>query len=290
MYHLIVNPVAGRGRSRKALAYVEKWLEQHHHPYQRYLSHARGHAADIAAALPADATILVLGGDGTVHEVAQSSLHTQRRIAILPTGSGDDFAYALGLSRHDIGAALLVLQAGKTRWLDTGQVNGEVFVNSFGVGFDAEVAQHVLRAPAWLQGKAAYLYAILRSLSHIENAQVEIFLDGKRFYAGKSLLVGIQNGKRTGGSYLFAPEARLDDGVFNVIVGEAFGIMGIVGIMPRLLKGTHHDHGKVHVATAQHIRLEWDTPRAAHMEGELLEVQRNFEITLEPQSLQVFCP
>lgn len=290
MYHLIVNPVAGRGRSRNALVHVEAWLKERRYPYQTYISQARGHATEIAAGLPADATILVLGGDGTVHEVAQSSVHTQRCIAILPTGSGDDLAYALGIARNNVSKALHVLQAGKTRWIDTGQVNGEVFVNSFGVGFDAEVAQQVLHAPTFLQGKAAYFYAILRSLAQVDNPRVKVFLDDKLFYTGKSLLVGVQNGKRTGGSYLFAPEARLDDGFLNVIVGEAFGIMGIFGIMPRLLKGTHHNHGKVHVAAAKHIRLEWEKARAAHMEGEVLEAQTSFEITLVPKSLQVFYP
>ena len=290
MYHVIVNPVSGRGRAKRAFEVLKGLLEQHHCDYQTHTTKTAGHAQTITQTLPEDATILAVGGDGTLHEIATKCVHTKRTLGIIPVGSGDDFAYALDIPRKHVTEAFEIVKQGNIRLVDTGKVNGETFINSLGIGFDAEVAHNVFHAPKFLKDQSAYFYAILRTLSRVRCPEVEVWVDDKQVYGGASLLVGVQNGKRTGGSYLYAPEAELDDGLLNIVVGTDLSAVGIIRILPRLLKGTHHNHPKVRCFQGKNIQLQWEEKRLAHMEGELLEASQDFEVRLEPKSLRVFAP
>ena len=129
--------------------------------------------------MPADARVLSLGGDGTLHEIAAACVHTRRVVGILPGGSGDDLAYALNIRRDDLKVALDIVEAGCVARVDTGLVNGETFINAFGVGFDADVAYRVRHAPRLLKERSAYLYAVVTTLGRLEHVPVEVVLDGK---------------------------------------------------------------------------------------------------------------
>ena len=254
--YLIVNPVAGRGRARARLPEVERFFEDLGLPLEVFTTLAPGHARRLTRALPPDASVLVLGGDGTLHEVAGACVGTGRTLGVLPAGSGDDFAFALGIPRHDLGAALEVVRRGRVRAVDTGVVTsgeraeGEVFLNAFGVGFDADVAHGVARAPRPLRERSAYLYTIVATLSRLRAQPVEVVLDARPVFAGPALLVSSHNGPRTGGSFLFATT--------------------------------------YFISASSTVR--WAAPRPGHMEGELLEPSRTFRAELVPRSLRVFAP
>ena len=109
-------------------------------------------------------------------------------------------------------------------------------------------------------------------------------------YEGPSLLVTVQNGPRAGGSFLFAPRARLDDGAFDVLIAGAFGRLGTLGILPRLMRGRHLGHPRVHALAARSLRVQWSTDMAAQAEGELLARSSSFEVRLLPRALRVLAP
>jgi diacylglycerol kinase (ATP) len=288
VYYLILNPVAGRGRSRAALAAVKAFMEAEAMPLEVLTSQAPGHATALVNALPTDAKVLSLGGDGTLHEVAAACIASHRVIGILPAGSGDDFAFALGIARDNLQQALSLVKAGKVIAVDTAAVNGQTFINAFGVGFDADVAHAVRHAPKALKERSAYLYAILRTLTKLKNIAVEIQVDGQKVFAGPALLVSTQNGPRTGGSFMFAPQASITDGLLDVLVAGAFNRLGTLGILPKVMKGTHLDHPKVFAFSGKDIRLHWAKARPGHMEGELLAAASTFAISVKPKSLRVF--
>lgn len=264
-------------------------LEVHVH-----LTTAPGHATRICRALPAGSTAVAVGGDGTVHEVALGCLEGGHRLAVLPTGSGDDYAHALGLDRRTPEQAVAVLRGGRERRVDVGTVNGQPFVNAFGSGFDAEVAQRVRKAPAMLADLAKYLYGVVAAMTHFDLAHASVEMqtaDGKTLQLqGKSLLVAVQNGCRTGGSFRFAPDALLDDGLFDVIVAGDFGRLGTLGILPRVIRGTHLSSPKVRWIRASSVRLHWSRPVASHAEGELLPSEAEYSVALQPAALRVLAP
>lgn len=271
MFHIIFNPVAGKGRASNALSHTLQFLADHGLEHQLITTERPDHATELAAATPPDATILVMGGDGTVHEVVKGIVAcgpSERTLAVLPVGSGDDFAFSLGMRHGDLQGALARLLAPKVRLVDVGFVDGEPFANSMGAGFDAEAAHRVRTSPRMLKGVSAYLYGVLTALGSFSPVGVTVTVDGVVAYRGPSLLVSLQNGPRTGGSFLFAPEARNDDGLFDVVVAGEFGRAGAMAILPRLARGRHLDHPKVHLFRGANVVIQWDQPQRAHIDGE----------------------
>jgi YegS/Rv2252/BmrU family lipid kinase len=285
--HLIYNPVAGRGRAAAALVQTRAFLDARSVPHRVLTTEAPGHASQLALATPEDATVVAVGGDGTAHEVAKGCIGGGRTLGVLPVGSGDDFAFALGMRRGDLAGALERLVAGEARFVDTGRVNGEPFVNAAGVGFDADVATRVAAAPRRLRGLATYLWAVMTALGALDAAPVEVRVDGIRVYAGRSLLVSTQLGPRTGGSFLFAPDASLSDGLFEVVVAGGLGRVGTLRLLPRVMRGAHLGHPAVHLFRGRSVELRWERAQPGHVEGEPLAAGRTFRLDLVPASLRV---
>lgn len=290
MLHLIHNPVAGRGRARHVATRLHEALAARGLASTIWTTEGPGHARVLAARLPPDATVIAVGGDGTSHEVAGACIGTGRVLGVVPVGSGDDFAYALGIPRNAVGRALDVIAAGRVRTVDTGVCNGIPFLNASGVGFDAEVGRRVADAPPPLAGFAAYLWSVATSLRDLSLAQVEVRLDARVVYAGASLLVSTQNGPRTGGSFRFCPQARIDDGRLDVLVAGAVGRAGAIGLLPRVLVGRHLSHPRVQWLRGTALSLRWATERAVHLDGECYPPARLFELGVRPGSLHVLAP
>jgi len=292
--HLVVNPTAGRGRGLPHVEAAAAALRAAGHEVAVHRSEAPGHAAALARSVPRGGTIVAVGGDGTVHELLPACLAGDLRLGVIPAGSGDDFAYALGLPRHDPPAAVAAIVAGRERRVDVGLVNGEPFVNAFGSGFDADVARRMAAAPGPVRGLGRYLYGVVSAMRDFRLSRVHIEVEedaGPRVaFAGPALLVSVQNGPRTGGSFLFAPGARPDDGLLDVLVAGDFGRLGTFGILPKVMRGAHLGHPKVHRFPARALTLSWSTPMPAHAEGELLRPAERYEVRLRPGALRVLAP
>lgn len=291
---LIFNPVAGKGRSAHAIGAVRSFLQEHGLDYQLLTTEREGHATELAASVPPGSTVIAMGGDGTVHEVVKGLMNggptnpsNGRRLGVIPVGSGDDFAYALGIPRNDLPGALKRIATPDVTRVDVGFVDGEPFTNSTGVGFDAEAAYRVRTSPKVFKGLAAYLYGMLSALGTLRSVGVRVVVDGEERFAGPALLVSLQNGPRTGGSFMFAPGARNDDGVLDVLVAGEFGRMGALGILPRLMKGRHLTDPKIHLFRGSSVELHWDEPQRAHADGEPLGPRKRYSATLKASALEV---
>jgi diacylglycerol kinase (ATP) len=292
--HLVVNPAAGNGRGLPQLDAVGAALRAAGHAVAVHLTQAPGHATTIAHAIAPGSTVVVIGGDGTIHELLPACLANDLTLGILPAGSGDDFAFALGIARRDPLAAVSTLLAGHQRRIDVGIVNGEPFVNAFGAGFDAEAARRTIEAPDAFHGLGRYLYGIVSAMRDFRLSRVRVEIEedtGRRLaFDGLALLVSVQNGPRTGGSFLFAPGARPDDGVLDVLVAGDFGRLGTMAILPHVMRGTHLGHPKVHRFAARGVTLTWSSPTASHAEGQLLKRSDRYEVRLRPGALRVIAP
>lgn len=297
VHQIIFNPVAGKGRASAALSLTLEYLTGHGIEYRLHTTRAPSHATKLAAATPPGSTVIAMGGDGTVHEVVRGLLSgapdheptsaSGRTLGLVPVGSGDDFAFSLGLRRGEIVPALERIVAGRTRLVDLGFVDGEPFVNAVGVGFDAEVAHRVMTSPKLLKGPAAYFYGVATALGALTPAGVSVLVDGAEVYRGASLLVSCQNGPRTGGSFYFAPAARNDDGLLDVVVAGAFSRAGTLRILPKVMKGAHLTDPRVWLFQGRTVELIWDRPQRGHAEGEALAPRTEYRITLQPRALRV---
>ncbi len=282
----IVNPSAGRGRGAIVADELSRRLA------------ARGRSCEIvrtggpreAAARARDAAdgaelVVAVGGDGTVSEVVNGLAETDATLGIVPVGSGNDFAYALGIPLT-LDAAIDVLLDGRDIRIDLGRYDERWFANSVGLGFEAQVTIESTKIRR-LRGFAIYLWAVVRALIRLRCPDLVIRADDRTF-EGRQLLVCIGNGPRVGGGFLLTPDARLDDGRFDVCVVGAMGRLSVLRTLPKALSGSHTSHPRVSMLRARRIRIESSGGFPFHVDGEVIDTSRR-ELTVEmvPGKLKV---
>lgn len=224
-----------------------------------------------------------------MHEVAAACVGTQRTLGVLPVGSGNCYVKALGVGTN-LRRALEILVRGKTRIVDTGEVNGVRFNDGLGIGFDAEVAAGVARAPRYLGGFGRYLWSVLQLLPGFQCREVTLKLDSTEVIESKTILVAVALGTTYGGRFKLAPTSRLDDGLFDVVWSEELGRAEAASLIPAVLRGSHLKHRKIHLARAREVEVSFREATPAHVEGELLAPSRIFRARVLPEALRVVVP
>ncbi|WP_369409524.1 diacylglycerol/lipid kinase family protein [Deinococcus arboris] len=274
---VVLNPQAGGGLALREWPRLEAELQRRGLAYT--LIHEESGEAALArvAALPADMAVMAVGGDGTVGALLSAVVGTGRPLAIVPLGTGNDFAGLLGLRPGQFGEALDRLHY-QPRALDAMQVSivqGDeagrtvVLLNGMGMGFDADVTANMDTMPARLRGLARYVASALSTLRHLKLARVEVVADGQTLYAGPSPLAAVMNGTRYGGGFLISPQSDVRDGLLNVVVGGPMTRGQLLGLMARVLRGAHLGHPLAHHTQAREVQVTWDTPTRLHLDGDL---------------------
>jgi diacylglycerol kinase (ATP) len=288
--HLVFNPAANMGAALARRKVISTFFEDQEgiEPVW-HATEGPGHASRIVEGLPDHVLVVAVGGDGTVHEVAAACVGTGRTLGVLPTGSGNCYVQALGIGTN-LGRALEVLVEGKTRVVDAGEVNGVRFNDGLGIGFDAEVAANVARAPAYLGGFGRYLWSVLRLLPGFRCREVTLKLDGRDLVESKTILVAVALGTTYGGRFKLAPNSRLDDGLFDVVWSEELGRAEAATLIPAVLRGSHLKYPKIHVAQAREVEVGFMEETPAHVEGEMLAPSQTFRAKVLPVALRVVAP
>jgi diacylglycerol kinase (ATP) len=258
-----------------------------------------GHAVEIAAAAQGYDTIVALGGDGTVHEVInglmQIPVETRPALGIVPVGSGNDFAFALGVPRDNPQEAVRSALTGEQRKVDIGRITdgagrSEYFNNSCGIGFDAAINIRT-RKITWLHGFAMYLTATLQSIAlNFEGPLMKVTYDGGGFEL-PTMMVIVGNGPREGGGFLVTPDAKIDDGALDFVYVTQVSRPRMLQLMTKFMNGTHVREPDVHLATTTRLRIESNRAVPIHLDGELFAPYeanvRVIEIETLPGALQV---
>jgi diacylglycerol kinase (ATP) len=298
---LIVNPTAGRGHARRVLDQVQTCLERYEVEYDFTFTEAAGEAIELArqAAATGYERVVAMGGDGTTNEVTNGLLLAaeegyQAILGVIPAGSGNDFAYAVGIS-GDLEGACHRLAVGQVRVVDVVRVtvDGESRIYDYGVGlgYDADVLLET-RKMTRLRGFALYLWAAMRVLA--TNGKwpypLRITVDGQPLPHQAVTLVTVANGPRAGGGFLLAPDAQPDDGLLDIIVADKLGRLGILGLLPHAMRGTHKGKKPVTMLRGQHVLIQSERGVPGHMDGEVLCTQgHNLEFEILPGRLRVWC-
>lgn len=234
--------------------------------------------------------VVAAGGDGTVHEAVNGWLRAGggAPLGVVPVGTGNDFVKMLGLS-HDWREACWRCVRGDTRRVDVGKCNDYWFANSLGIGFDAQVALEANKI-RWLRGNAVYGLALAKILTLMHSTpEVRIRHDGEKLTTPITLLT-VNNGKVEGGAFVMAPDAEIDDGLLDVVVAKGMGRIGVLRLLPEVLKGRHMSHPKVVKFRTGHLSVEADVPLPIHADGELTYTgATKLEVEVLPKALEVIC-
>lgn len=291
MIKLIANPAAGRGRGGKILPQVQEALHLAGLEFSEAVTTKPLEAIDLArqAAEEGYDVVVALGGDGTSHEVANgllSSSNSEVALGLIPIGTGNDFASMFD-TPTDLGAVARRLREAKTRLIDIGRVDDRYFVNSLGIGFDALASVEALKIQHFLSGMPLYLAAVLMTLREYEVPHITVEFDGERLSMPITMLV-VANGKREGGGFLIAPDAENDDGVFDICLARGLGRLGILRLLPEVMRGTHVDKEPVTMALAKRVVLDSPDPLPVHADGEIIYTDaHHLEVEIIPRRLRV---
>lgn len=272
---LIVNPQARNGWPRKKWPVIEPELRAALGPLTlRFTRHA-GEGRPLAkAAVQAGAKLVVaMGGDGTVSEVAAGILEAQAESAspeptcalgYVPCATGGDLRRTLDLP-SDFSAAAQHIMRAKPRLVDAGQLDyldhqgrpaRGYFLNIASCGLSGLVDHMVNQSSKALGGGATFLMAALRASMHYRNARVRIRLDDKPAEERTIYTLAVANGRYFGGGMHVAPEARIDDGLFDVVTLGDLSVPELLRLAPLVYRGEHAGHSKIHFARARTIRVE----------------------------------
>ena len=238
MIYAICNPTAGSGRARKIASQVQSWLAESGKTCEMLFTEYPGHGTQLAAQARDQGaeTVLAIGGDGTNLEVARGLLGGSAAMGIIPAGTGNDFVKTLG-SPSGPREALDFMLAHPPRKTDVGEVNGKLFLNVIGTGFDVSVLDYAAKAKKYCRGLLPYLYGVLKTLRHFRSIRLTYAADGGEEKTLDAFVVAVANGNRFGGGITIAPDATADDGKLDLVVVGDIQRKHLMNRLVGLLKG-----------------------------------------------------
>ena len=269
MQHIIVNPVSGKKRSLKNLQVVETLLQQANIAYEVHATAAAGDAEKIVRALTesGENDIVVLGGDGTLHEALNGVADPSKcRIALIPSGTGNDFAAKLGIPTKAATAVKLLID-GRAKDVDYLQVGNRRCMNVAGLGMDVEVLERCQRGK--MRGKLKYFISLLKTFFVFKGYAVNMYKDGE-MQQRDILLVAACNGSQFGGGIPICPPAEVADGQMNVLVVEHIkGKWALMKALLTLMKGKMPQYKRATHYLCDAVRCEPLKPCTVQLDGEL---------------------
>ncbi len=285
---IIINPISGgasprvaRARAQLALAVVDT----HGDPVEVLLTEAVGHARELAKSAVRRGARLVLawGGDGTINEIASALAFDEVPLGIVPGGSGNGLARELGVHPRAERAIAEALQA-VPRAIDIGEIDGRLFANMAGIGFDAHIASRF--AAATRRGFVGYAGITARALRSYVPQRYRVTIGDVRT-EHRAILVTIANSAQFGNNARIAPGARLDDGELDLVVMEERSRFGTICQLPRLFNGTV---GRIQGCSIRRVRaalIESEQPMLYHIDGEPVEGGTSLKARIHPGALMV---
>jgi YegS/Rv2252/BmrU family lipid kinase len=285
---IIINPIAGgvspraaRARQQLARAIVDPGGA----PVDVLLTEGVGHARELAKAAVQRGARLVLawGGDGTINEVASALAFDQAALGIIPAGSGNGLARELGVHWRPDRAIADAMKA-EPRKMDLGEIDGHLFANMAGVGFDAHIASQF--ATASRRGFVGYAGITARALRTYRPQHYTVTIAGVET-GHHAVLVTIANSAQFGNNARIAPGARVDDGELDLVVVEERSRLATMWQMPRLFNGTV---ARVRGCTIRRIRevtIESDQPMTYHVDGEPVNGGTILRARIHPGALRI---
>ncbi|MDJ0939281.1 MAG: diacylglycerol kinase family lipid kinase [Woeseiaceae bacterium] len=292
--HFFINPTAGRGRAAKRLKTIREIARSKGVSLDVHESREPGdmEAQVQSVAIRGASVVIVAGGDGSIHEAVNGILRsgTDTPLGVIPTGTGNDFAKAAGVTLDwEAATALLadrLLEASPPRPIDVGVMNGRYFANGAGIGFDAKVTA-LARQYRWPIGDLVYLFAIFKAFRDpIATPSVRIRA-GDYSWDGPLTLASVSNGPWIGGMFHIAPMARNDDGQLELLIAAPVTRRRIVTLLPKLMNGTHVHLPEISHQPATALEIDCESDLLSHLDGEVQAPVSRFEIELRPGALRL---
>jgi diacylglycerol kinase (ATP) len=286
-YFIIVNPVAG---GRKTTSKLNKIIQALTHTGAGYIifeTRQDLHPEQIIQKyfnkeLYSD--IMIIGGDGTINQVANGITSPSVPLSIISAGTGNDTVRTL-LGTLNLNKQINTALNGKESLIDTGVCNNRVFTNGFGIGFDGKVVENMINNGKIFKGPLAYFYTVFSLLAGFRESELSINIDGKKIVR-KIFLMTVAKGKSFGGGFLLNPDAKIQDGFLDVCIINKIPVYKRFFFLPLMKYGIHKSLKEVEFFKCRECKIEMNDKMVAHLDGEFIG-NPPFNINIQPSSLLV---
>ena len=275
-YIFVINAIAGRGKYKEILPNIKKVCKNRNIKYEiRYITEKVSGVDIVKEYKNEENVIYVVGGDGTLTRTIPGIIGTKNKLAIIPSGSGND-TYK----------AIKTLPYGENI-IDLGKINNTYFINVACAGLDAEVANNIdkLRNTK-IPTKHLYTASIIYTFLNYKFNKA-IFKTNIKNISAKYSTISICNGAYYGGGYKIAPKSQLTDGLLDVYFIDKMSRFRIIKLLLKLKNGKHEGKKKVHKFRTNHVEIEIEKKITFNVDGERL-TDKKFVIDIIPKVITVY--
>ena len=286
---VITNPLAGGGKTLRLLPRIKQWLSATAHEFS-FITPPSAEEMRLEIVKAADKGIealLLIGGDGTVHQALRAIAETNLPFGYLPCGRGNDFARNIGVPSK-LKKSCSLLSRPSFHEVDLPRINHLPFVAVAYVGFAAEVNRLANDGRGYFGGTLGYIVCVLKTLKTFKPFEVEITIDDHT-WRERVMMVSVANAPFYGGGMKIAPDANMNDGVFDICIVQEISKLELLQQFPKVFKGTHILHPKVLMKTGKKVRIVSDEKRDVFADGEYVGCLPG-ECTIGHQKIQIISP
>jgi len=281
----IINPISGTLNKRKLPKQIEKELDHTRWMENIVYTEYAGHATELAhqyATMGFDAVVAV-GGDGTVHEVADGLKGTKTALGIIPTGSGNGLARHLGMSLR-VNRAIEQINHSESVAADFGLVNDVPFFCTCGVGFDALIADQF--ASAGSRGMKTYMQNILKDLFTYQPETYIIRGEGIEMNP-QAFLVTFANANQWGNDAFIAPKASIQDGKMDIAILSKFPLIAAPSLAFSLFTKNIDKDAYMNTVQTKEVWVTREKAGPLHVDGEPMQMPQELHIRIVEDGLQI---
>ena len=256
MWAIAINPTSGHGKGAHFATKVIDYFNNQKLEYRTFAaSSAKLLMSDLETFLDTSACegVIAVGGDGLAHSVLQVVVPRSIPFACIPAGTGNDIVRAFGWSLDDVNGFLNRVTSTSAVRIDLGNVDSEWFAAILSTGFDSVVNERANQL-SWPKGPQRYNVAIAMELPRFAPIEYEITTDTRTFTT-KAMLIAVGNGRSYGGGMLVCPHAKLDDGLFDVMILKPVSKIEFLKVFPKVYSGSHITHPQVEIFRTKKISL-----------------------------------
>lgn len=284
----IINPFSGTSGKQTTPELIKKYLDHSKYEFEVVFTRHAGHAIQLAKEGVEQRFdfVAAVGGDGSVNEVAQSLLHSDTGLAILPGGSGNGFAMHLGLGR-DIQKAIHVINTGNEIKVDTCSVNDRFFINVSGLGFDARIAYKTKENSK--RGFVPYFLTSIKESKKFKPQKLQITVDDK-VLKGEYAAAVVANASMYGYHFTIAPQASMQDGILDLMLIKKAPLYKYFLTTYRFLNRSLHKSGVTESYQGKQIKIVMEDESYLHVDGEGYKSEKEIVFKVHPMSLKVLAP
>ena len=282
----IVNPISGNGKQKNIKNIIHENLDTKKHEYSIQFTERHGHAKELCkqAIIDGYEGIIAVGGDGTVNEIASECIGKDTVLGIIPAGSGNGFAYHLGMKKN-IKESILQLNNITIKIVDSCTVNSMPFVNVSGIGFDAHIAnlfQNLEKRGFW-----NYIKLIFKEINY-KSKEYIINNNGKNRKI-KAVMISFANASQYGNNFRISPKSELDDGLIDFVIVHDMPKRMIPQFLIKIANGKIANSKFVEIIQAKEMKI-FSNEKIIHLDGEPKKINKSVLVKNNPKTLKIFIP